>query len=311
MIKNSLVIPVYKNEENIPYLLVALEKILKEKLKNTEVVFVVDGSPDNSYRELKKCLPRQKFKSQLICHSRNFGSFPAIRTGLVASRGEFVAVMAADLQEPPELILEFFKVLASGEAEVVFGERERRSDGIISGICSHFFWGIFRKFIMKDVPKGGVDIFGCNRAVKDSLLTIEEPNSSLLAQLFWVGYKRKFITYERRKREHGKSAWSFRGKVKYMLDSIFSFSDLPIQIVIWLGVLGMSLSALWGIVIFVAKLRGAIDASGYSTIMLSILFFSSLILFTQGIIGLYLWRTFENSKRRPLSIVASMEKFNE
>lgn len=306
-IHKSLVIPVYKNEENLPDLLSALKNLSISQGPGFEVVLVVDGSPDGSLERLHAELPSLPFPTQLIAHSRNFGSFLAIRTGMEHARGEYVAVMAADLQEPPELMGTFFETLENDQADVVFGHREKRNDPFLQKLFANCFWK-FYGWLFPDIPKGGVDIFACNRKVKEAVLAIEEPNSSLIAQLFWVGYRRKFIPYQRLERKHGTSAWGFRRRVRYMLDSIFSYSDFPIMFVLWLGLFTLATSFIAGVVTFTAKLYGLIEVPGYTTLLLVGLFFGSALLTTQGIIGCYLWRTMENSKKRPLSLVVNVSK---
>lgn len=300
--RRSLVIPVYRNEENIDDLIEALNE-LNGRVGGMEVVFVVDGSPDLSGPLLLEARERMEFMSVIAFHSRNFGAFTAIRTGMELASSDVVAVMAADLQEPPELIETFFSVLEAQEADVVFGERTGRHDSVLRDALSNGFWWLYRKLVIKDVPQGGVDMFACNRAVLDSVLQFREPNSSLVAQLFWVGYRRRFVPYERRAREKGTSAWNFSRRMRYMMDSIFSFSDLPILFVLWFGVLGCALSFVLGLVIAVSRLAGFISVPGYAALAILILFSSSAILLVQGVVGSYLWRTFENTKQRPLSIV--------
>ncbi|MFL9829132.1 glycosyltransferase family 2 protein, partial [Rhodoplanes sp. SY1] len=207
-VSRSLIVPIYRNQENIPALIEALEDLNRRAATAIEVVFVIDGSPDQSGELLTAARASFSFPYQILFHSRNFGAFVAIRTGLEHARGRHVAVMAADLQEPPELILEFFSILESGTADVVFGERVSRHDDWVRDILSGGFWWVYRKLVIKDIPKGGADIFACNQAVLSAVLQIEEPNSSLIAQLFWVGFRRSFVPYNRRAREHGKSAWS-------------------------------------------------------------------------------------------------------
>ncbi|TGU70205.1 glycosyltransferase [Geomonas terrae] len=306
----SLIIPVYKNEENIDDLLMALTRLHEAVGGKMEVVFVVDGSPDHSYALLYEALPRAGFPSQLVALSRNYGSFAAIRIGLEIACGKYCAVMAADLQEPPELITSFFAVLDQGEADVVFGMRTGRDDGFFSGLCSAAFWALYRKLVSPDMPKGGVDLFGCNQLVRKAILSISEPNSSLVAQLFWVGFRRKFIPYRRLPREKGKSAWKFRSRFKYMLDSIFSYSELPVIILLWTGGIGLAVSFFFGITTLLAHLLGYIEVPGYTTLILLQVFFASSLLFTQGIIASYLWRAFENTKKRPLALVQNHTEFN-
>ncbi len=302
-IDQSIVIPVYRNEENVPDLLKALETLTASIEGTTEVVFVVDGSPDRSGEVLRDSLAGCTFPSRLVSHSRNFGSFAAIRTGLVHARGERFAAMAADLQEPPELVLSFFEILKRDEADVVFGHRTERHDHATSKLLSNLFWGFYRRFVLPDVPRGGVDVFACNQKVRDALLRIEESNSSLVAQLFWVGFRRKFASYSRRAREKGKSAWSFKRRFNYMLDSIFSYSDLPVMVLLWTGILGIVFSLLLSLLILTAKMLGFIEVAGYTPVMLTILIMGSITLFSQGLMGCYLWRTLENTKHRPLSLI--------
>jgi glycosyltransferase involved in cell wall biosynthesis len=306
-IQKSLVVPIYKNEDNLPDLLSALKNLSRNQGPGFEVVLVVDGSPDASLDRLHAELPSLPFPTQLIAHSRNFGSFLAIRTGMEHARGEHIAVMAADLQEPPELVEKFFEMLESNAADVVFGQREKRDDPFLQKLWANCFWKLYGQ-LLPGIPKGGVDIFACNRKVKEAVLAIEEPNSSLIAQLFWVGYRRSFIPYQRMERKHGKSSWGFKRRVRYMLDSIFSYSDYPILFVLWLGLFGLVGSFLMGMVTLVAKLYGLIEVAGYTTLLLVGLFFGSALLTTQGIIGCYLWRTLENSKKRPLSLVVNVLK---
>jgi glycosyltransferase involved in cell wall biosynthesis len=308
-IECSLIIPVYRNEKNLPDLLTAIEKIRQQTGERFEAVFVVDGSPDRSAEVLMEALPGANFDSQLMCLSRNFGAFSAARVGLEAARGQFVAVMAADLQEPPELIHAFFERLRSDAADVIFGKRIKRNDGWLADLASNFYWKAYQKFILKDIPDGGVDIFACNRKVRDSVLQIEEPNSSLVAQLFWVGFRRDFVPYERQERVVGKSSWTFQKKLRYMLDSIFSYSDLPIMLIFWLGLTGVLTSLLVGTIVFLGWLAGTIDVKGYTPLMLTVSFIGCSLLMSQGLMGCYLWRAFENSKHRPLALIGSKMKF--
>ncbi len=306
-ITKSLIIPVYGNEENIPYLIPAVENIANNQGSGFEAVFVIDGSPDNSLALLQEAMKTVSFSMQIISHSRNFGSFIAIRTGMEHAKGDYLAVMAADLQEPPELVEQFFDILEKDAADIVFGQRVGRNDPPLRRFLADTYWNLYRKVVQPDIPKGGVDIFGCNRRAKDKIMEIHEPNSSLVAQLFWVGYRRSFVTYERKEREHGESAWGLRRRIRYMLDSIFSYSDFPIMAVLWIGMFGLFITFLIGGVTLFGKLFGLIDEPGYAGTVLLILFFGSSILTTQGIIGCYLWRAFENTKRRPLSIVSAKE----
>jgi glycosyltransferase involved in cell wall biosynthesis len=311
----SIVIPVYRNAESIPELLAALTMVANTAQQDfgqaTEVVFVVDGSPDNCYELLRLALPNVSFASKLLLHSRNFGSFAAIRTGLIAASGDYFAVIAADLQEPPELILQFLEKLLNTSCDVVVGHREDRDDPPLSRFASNTFWKLYKKFVISEIPEKGVDLFGCNQVFRDQLVSLEEANSSLVGLLFWLGFKREEVIYTRVARKHGKSAWTFKKKINYLFDSIFSFTDLPIRLLTLFGFLGIAISSLLTIIILVAKLYGSIDVPGYAATVLTVIFFGGINTLGLGIVGDYAWRTYENTKRRPLAVVMRKQSFND
>jgi glycosyltransferase involved in cell wall biosynthesis len=311
----SIVIPVYRNEGSLPDLISSLSDVSQQAKRDfncsTEVVFVVDGSPDNCFTLLAQALPKAPFSSQLILHSRNFGSFAAIRTGLQAARGEHFCVIAADLQEPPELALLFLNKLRLNEYDVVVGCRKNRQDPYLSRAASGFFWKMYKRFVMPEIPEKGVDIFGCNKIFRDQLLRLSEANSSLIGLIFWLGYRRSEVPYERCLRQHGKSTWSLKKKFAYLFDSIFSFTDLPIKILTILGLVSLGTSLLFGLVVIFAKMHGAIPVPGYATTVLTVIFFGGLNSLGLGIVGTYSWRTFENTKGRPLAVVMTVQEFNQ
>src|SRR4051812_2701348 len=152
----SIIIPVYGNAESLQPLLASLDSLVERTKDALEVVFVVDGSPDDSFAILRDRLPKANFHSQLLLLSRNFGSFSAIAAGLSAARGAFFTVMAADLQEPPDLALKFFEALTDGDCDIVLGKREARHDPWLNTISSRMFWFLYRKLVQRQMPKGGV-----------------------------------------------------------------------------------------------------------------------------------------------------------
>lgn len=305
----SLVIPVFKNEDSIPDLLAEVADMNRRLGGQLETVFVVDGSPDRCYHLLEERLPGLGMKAKLLLLSRNFGSFAAIRAGLAAAGGKYLAVMAADLQEPPALVERFFSILAQEDVDIVIGTRESRQDPWMARVTAQAFWRLYRTFVVHDVPVGGVDVFGCNRQFRDRLLQFEEAHSSLVALLFWLGYRRRIVTYERQKRRHGKSAWTFGKKFNYLLDSVFAFTDFPIKVLMGVGGLGMAISLALGALIVTARLIGVIPVPGYTATALLITFFGALNIFGIGLVGSYAWRAYENSKGRPLAIVMLEKEF--
>lgn len=306
----SLVIPVYKNEESLSDLLAVLVDMNEKLSGKLEVVIVVDGSPDNSYGILRQRLPQMPFASQLLLHSRNYGSFAAIRAGMQVASGSYFAVMAADLQEPPELALDFFRLLQADEADVVVGTRDARNDPWRSRWSSEVFWWVYRKFIIKDIPAGGVDMFGCNRQFRNELLSLDESHSSLIGLLFWLGFRRKTVAYQRRERQHGVSAWTFKKKINYLMDSIFSFSDLPLKLLISFGGIGVLFSVLFSLLVMMLKVTGWVEVPGYAATILTVLFFGALNTAGIGLLGAYVWRAYANTQGRPLSVVMRAESFS-
>jgi glycosyltransferase involved in cell wall biosynthesis len=305
----SIVVPVYRNAGSIPQLVAALQGLSQRVDGGLEVVFVVDGSPDASHALLREALSDARLDAQLIALTRNFGSFPAIRVGLEHARGRVISVMAADLQEPPELALAFLEALRSGEADVAFGVRDGRDDPALGKMLSTMFWSLYRRLVMPDIPRGGVDIFAVSADFRDRLLALQESNTSLLAQLFWLGGRRVFLPYQRRRREHGRSAWTLRKKFKYFADSVFAFSDLPVRILFLIGGIALSTAALLAVVVVVARISGWVSVPGYAATIFTILFFGAINTLGLGVVGSYAWRAFENTKARPLALVHSRETF--
>jgi len=306
----SLVIPVYRNEDNLPRLFSELEAFAPRMGGGFEVVFVVDGSPDACLAILQQKLPAWPVRAQLVALSRNFGSFAAIAAGLQHGRGEFFAVISADLQEPLDLAFEFHRILAAGDADIVLGHRIARNDPWGSHVLSDLFWRLYRRFVLPDMPKEGVDIFGCTRTVRDRLLEMKEVHANLVALLFWLGFRRVFVPYERRARLEGRSAWTLARKLRYALDSVFAFTDLPIRVLLVLGAAGIALAVAAAVTVFVAWSLGHVPVLGYTPLMLVITFFGGLTALGLGITGQYVWLTLQNARARPNFIVRSAETFD-
>lgn len=305
----SLIIPVYLNEGSIPSLLETLEDLNRDMGGDLEAVFVVDGSPDRSLELLANALPTANFCSQVLLLSRNFGSYPAIAAGLQAARGTLFAAMAADLQEPPELILEFRNKLETGDFDVVVGTRNGRDDPWLSRILANLFWTMYKLLVQKETPSGGVDLFACNEEFKRHLLSLNERNGMMVGLIFWLGFRRGQVSYRRRRRQHGRSAWTFRRKLRYLLDSIFAFSDLPVRLLTLVGLMGIAIAFMLAGITLYAKATGRVSVPGYSATVLLIMFFGGINSLGLGLIGEYLWRTFENTKGRPGFVVARQFTF--
>jgi polyisoprenyl-phosphate glycosyltransferase len=297
---NSLVIPVYGNADTITALIEAVEHIADQVDGGLETVFVIDGSPDDSRELLLTALATSKLRARVVDHSRNFGSFAAIRTGMSLAQGDRIAVMAADLQEPPELVIEFLHRLASGDVDVVAGERRSRDDH--GDIASKVYWRLYRRFVVSDMPPAGVDVFACTAAVREVICSLESVHTSLVAQLFWVGFRRELVPYDRLPRP-GESGWTLRRKFRYLSDSVFAFTELPVRLLWLVGIVGITLGLVVGLIVLVARATGTITVPGYAATVLILLLFLSLNSLGLGIIGSYVWRAYDTIKQRPGAIV--------
>jgi len=308
-IRYSVVIPVYRNRDSIPDLIKRLISLRHNQSGSLEAVFVVDGSPDDSLDVLRTALADAPLPTQLISLSRNFGSMSAIRAGLKLVRGKYIGVMAADLQEPPEVLEAFFDSLEAGECDIALGQRVGRQDPAVSSLMAKAYWSVYRRLINRDIPAGGIDIFGCTSQIAQLISEFPETHTSLVGLIYWVGYRRKCFPYVRQARQHGKSAWTFGRKLRYFFDSIYAFTDLPIILLQAIGLVGVIGSSLLGLVIFAGWLMGQVHSPGYTPLMIVLLASASAILLGLGVVGSYVARGYENSKGRPVSLIASHEFF--
>lgn len=299
MDKLSIVIPVYFNEENLR----PLYRDIKEKIIDIidfdyEIVMVDDGSGDGSWRVMQE-LAEQDTHIQIIHLSRNFGSHAAMLCGLTYSTGDCAVIKAADLQEPTELILEMYQQWKGGN-NVVLAVRQDRED---KSLFSELYYWMTRKVALPSMPSHGFDVFLVDRKVIRVLENLDEKNSAITGQILWSGFKTGTVYYTRKEREIGRSRWTLRKKVRLVFDTLFSFSTVPVTVVTWIGFLSCAGSALWAIMVLIARLRGAIPIAGYTTLLIFQLFSFGVIMLTQGLLGNYLWRTFDASRRRPVYIV--------
>ena len=301
----ALVVPLYKSASGLDALVHAISGISEQLDGPLDVIFVDDACPENSGHLL--AIRHLPFNAKIIWHSRNFGAFSAIRTGIEYAEQDYIAVMAADLQEPPSLITEFFETLKTGEVDVTMGVRRSRNDPGFSKMLSGLYWWTYRRFVLPELPPGGVDIFALTRKASRALIGLSEQNSSLISQLFWIGFRRKFVPYDRLERQSGTSAWSLGKKLNYMMDSIFSFTDLPVRLAFWGGIFGVVLSVFYALFVLVQRLLGNVDEPGFAALIMVMVFIGSLNVLFLGVLGQYTWRSFQNTLNRPSHIVRKIE----
>jgi polyisoprenyl-phosphate glycosyltransferase len=305
----SIVVPVFRNEKNVDRLLQELERIAAAAPVPIEVVLVVDGSPDRSLELLQQSLPRAAFSSVLVSLSRNFGAFNAVRCGLELASGDYMAVLAADLQEPADLALQFLEILRRDEADIVFATRSSRDDPWFDELSSRAFWALYRRWVLPELPPGGVNAVGCTRTVRDRLLQLREPTTNLIALFFWLGFRRAYVPYDRQRRSDGRSAWTLAKKLRYGFDSLFSFTDVPIRLLLLLGVAGTMSAVIFAILLLSASLAGRITVPGYAPTVLIVTFFGSITSLGLGILGQYVWIILQTTRGRPGYVIDHTETF--
>ena len=300
--KLSIIIPVYYNQDNLVPLYDDLKEKVFEKIDyQYELILVNDGSGDRSY-EIICDLSNKDPNVSGISLSRNFGSHAAMLCGLVESTGECAVIKAADLQEPSEMILEMVEEWQAGN-NVVLAVREGRDEGYFQTFFANTYYWLVRKFALKNMPKGGFDVYLLDRKVIEVLKNLDERNSALTGQILWSGFKTKEVYYVRQARKIGKSRWTLAKKIRLVMDTLFSFSSIPITVVSSVGIFSFFGALIWAIVVFFLKIFNQITISGWTTLFIFNLFSFGVIMLTLGILGNYLWRTFDASRNRPPYIV--------
>lgn len=305
--KISIVIPVYYNQDNLRPLYADMsEKLLNRDEYEWEIVMVNDGSKDESYTVMKELAEKDK-RIEVYSLSRNFGSHAAILCGLSKCTGDCAVVKAADLQEPTEMVLEMAESWRKGN-NVVLAVRKDRQEGKGQTLFANLYYWLVRKAALPDMPRGGFDVYLLDRKVIHVLMQLDEKNSALTGQILWSGFKTEKIYYTRLQREIGESRWTLRKKIRLVTDTLFSFSTLPITIVSVIGTLSCFGAAAWALLVFAFKMFGLIDVSGWTTLFIFNLLSFGIIMLTLGILGGYLWRSFDASRNRPPYIIEEEEE---
>jgi glycosyltransferase involved in cell wall biosynthesis len=299
--KLSIVIPVFNEERSIPLLKERLNALLKEKDFEYEVIFVDDGSTDKSCEIIKEWV-KENHRIILTEFSRNFGHQQAITAGLSESTGDCLVILDADLQDPPEEILKMIEKWNEGY-QIVFAERLSRKEGILRKMFFALFYKIF--VIMSDLPvviNSGV--FGLmDRVVVTHLLNMKERNRFIPGMQGWVGFKTATIYYERQDRKAGKPKQTTKRLFKYAFNAIFSFSYKPLRISFVIGLIATAFFSLYGMILIFMRIFGINVVRGFTTPTVAIFFIGGLLLISNGIIGEYIARIYDEVKNRPLYII--------
>lgn len=309
MSKISIVVPVYWNSDTLEMLYADMKEKILPVLGDYEIVFVDDGSGDNSWEIMNKL---KENDPNIVCVklSRNFGEHAALLAGLSVCTGDCAVTKQADLQEDSSIILEMYDSWKRGN-KVVLAVREDRDESKIKVFFANMYYALVRKTINKDMPKGGCDCYLLDRQVIEVLELLDEKNSSLTLQVLWTGFNPDKIYFHRKDREVGKSRWTFAKKFKLVMDSMMSFSYFPIRFMTIVGVIFDILSLVLFVEVIVEKFTIGTPIKGWSSLMCVVLISSGLILTFLGILGEYLWRTLDASRTRPPYIIDRINKDNK
>jgi len=309
----SIIVPCYNEQEVLPLFYDKITEVMgsmKEEFPELdyEVVFINDGSKDRTLDGLRE-YARMDERIRYISFSRNFGKEAGMFAGLEAAKGDYVVVMDADLQHPPEFLPQMYRYVKSGEYDCATTRRvNRNGESKVRSWFARKFYQIMNKISQTEIVDGAQDFRFMTRQMVDCILSLKEYNRFSKGIFSWVGFRVKYIEYENVERAAGTTAWSFWGLFKYSIEGIVAFSTAPLAIASLLGIISCVIAFIMAIIIIIQKLTFGIDEAGYPTIACLVLFLGGLQLFTIGILGQYLSKTYMECKRRPIYLVQETEK---
>ena len=297
----SIVVPCFNEDESVGIFLEEIQKTLKDY--NFEVIYVNDGSSDNTLKYIKE-LASKNSNVKYISFSRNFGKESAIFAGLKYASGDYICLMDADLQHPPKLIPEMLEAVLDEGYDVAAARRvSRKGEPKIKSFFSHRFYKVFNKISDIDMVEGATDYRIMTRQVVDSVLDLPEYNRFSKGLFQWVGFDTKWIEYENIERIAGESTWSFWGLIKYSIEGLVAFTTLPLSVSTFLGMVFSVIAFIYMLFIIIRYLIYSEAVPGYPTLICSLLLLGGIQLLSIGVLGKYLEKTYFEAKNRPIFIV--------
>jgi dolichol-phosphate mannosyltransferase len=299
----SIVTPAYNEADNLPLLYERFSQVLNVPELTWEWLIVDDHSKDETFAVITE-LTKQDSRIRGIRFARNFGSHLAFTCGLHYAKGDCAAIIAADLQDPPEILLKLLAQWQQG-AQVVWAIRQQRQGETVSTVgFARLYYFLMRHVVgLKEMPATGADFFLIDRLVIEALQQFHESHVSVLALITWMGFRQTYITYDKQARLHGQSGWNLEKKFKLVLDSVTSFTYLPIRLMSYTGFIVALLGFLYAGIVVVNALTGGNPVQGWSSLMVVILVLGGMQMFMMGVLGEYLWRTLDESRRRPRYLI--------
>lgn len=301
----SIVTPAYNESENLPLLYRRLQDVLSSLNIEWEWIVVDDHSRDQTFEVIKQ-IAAQDSRVRGVRFARNFGSHTAILCGLENAKGDCAVVMAADLQDPPETLSLLMEKWYGG-AQVVWAIRAHREEEAASTVgFAKLYYFMMREIVgMKEMPSSGADFFLIDRRVIDVLFQFKETNASILALITWLGFRQDSILYDKQARQHGRSGWNLEKKLKLVVDSIASFTYIPIRLMSYIGFVIALLGFVYALIVIVNALIGK-PTEGWSSLMVVVLVVGGMQMLMMGVLGEYVWRALDESRRRPRYWIEAM-----
>lgn len=305
----TLIIPCYNEEEALSFLYEELNKVSLQMDKyDFEFLFINDGSNDGTINELRQMAENDN-RVVYISFSRNFGKESAMYAGFCNAKGEYVAVLDADMQDPPSLLPDMMKYIESGEYDSVATRRtSRKGEPKIRSFCARQFYKLINKISDTDIVDGARDFRLMKREMVDAIIEVSEQNRFSKGIYGWIGFKTKWISFENVERVAGETRWSFWGLLKYSIDGIVNFSQTPLSIASFVGLFFTLVAFIAVIFIMVRKFIWGDPVSGWPSLVCIITFIGGIQLFCMGIIGQYLSKTYLEVKKRPHYIIGETNR---
>lgn len=297
----SILVPVYNSASFLHKLLDAIDEQRISSNWELELVLVDDGSKDKSFDKIVELSQKYNYIKGIKL-ARNFGHQAAVRTGMTYCKGEYIAIIDDDLQDPPSLLPTFFTYLDNGY-DVAYGVRKKRKESFLKKVSYGAFYRILQRMSNIDIPLDTGDFCVMKKRVMEQILLLKEKNPFLRGMRAWVGFNQIGVAYERQGRIEGESGYTIRKLLKIAADGIFSFSKIPIRLITYLGFIGLIIAIAYSIYILGLYFSIGVSERGYTTLVLLISFFGSLTLICLGVIGEYIVRIFDEVKSRPFSVI--------
>lgn len=308
MKKLTLIVPCFNEQEALPFFYKEAISVLKNLNYEYELLFINDGSKDNTLKILKDFADRDACV-KYISFSRNFGKEAAMYAGFCNATGDYVAIMDADMQDPPDLLPEMLKLIESGEYDSVATRRvSREGEPPIRSWFARRFYSLINKISDADIVDGARDFRLMRREMVDAIVAMGETNRFSKGIFGWIGFRTYWLPYENRERVAGTTKWNFWGLCKYAIDGIINFSEAPLSIASWFGIIMTAIAFIFLLFIVVRRLVYGDPVAGWASTICIIVFIGGIQLFCMGVMGQYIAKNYSEGKHRPHYIVSETNK---